>query len=245
MLAIIATNAGSNSLPVGADVSGLWPRWINIVRGQVICAALAPLLVPWKIIASAQSFLTFLGSYTVFLMPTCGVSKLLRSHGLRSYADKKQIMIVDYWVIRRGNFHVPSLFTKDPDAPYTYHNGWNFRAIAAWVAGVAFTVHGIAGNLDPDAVNDSSKNMYRLGFLLSLLMGATVYYAACLIWPLPVYPTTVVDGPMEFEAMAESEGFLERESPDTIRGIIRAVTPEDQDGLKGSAQQSVSEKYSV
>ncbi len=73
MLAIIATNAGSNSLPVGADVSGLWPRWINIVRGQVICATLAPLLVPWKIIASAQSFLTFLGSYTVFLMPTCGV----------------------------------------------------------------------------------------------------------------------------------------------------------------------------
>ena len=76
MLAIIATNAGSNSLPVGADISGLWPRWINIVRGQVLCASLAPLLVPWKIIASAQSFLTFLGSYTVFLMPTCGVGLL-------------------------------------------------------------------------------------------------------------------------------------------------------------------------
>lgn len=76
ILAIIATNAGSNSLPVGADTSGLWPRYINIVRGQVICALLAPLCVPWKIIASASSFLTFLGSYTVFLMPTCGVSSI-------------------------------------------------------------------------------------------------------------------------------------------------------------------------
>jgi NCS1 family nucleobase:cation symporter-1 len=74
ILAIIATNAGSNSLPVGADSSGLFPRYLNIVRGQVICALLAPLLVPWKIIANAQSFLTFLGSYTVFLMPTVGVS---------------------------------------------------------------------------------------------------------------------------------------------------------------------------
>lgn len=74
LLAIIATNAGTNSLPVGADITGLWPRWINIVRGQVLCASLAPLLVPWKIIANAESFLTFLGSYTVFLMPTCGVS---------------------------------------------------------------------------------------------------------------------------------------------------------------------------
>ncbi|GKT44386.1 allantoin permease [Colletotrichum spaethianum] len=75
ILAIIATNAGSNSLPVGADISGLWPRYINIVRGQVICALFAPLCVPWKIIASASSFLTFLGSYTVFLMPTCGINK--------------------------------------------------------------------------------------------------------------------------------------------------------------------------
>lgn len=74
ILAIIATNAGSNSLPVGADITGLWPKYINIVRGQVLCALLAPLCVPWKIIASASSFLTFLGSYTVFLMPICGVS---------------------------------------------------------------------------------------------------------------------------------------------------------------------------
>jgi NCS1 family nucleobase:cation symporter-1 len=159
-------------------------------------------------------------------------------------------MIVDYWIVRRGNLHVPSLYTKDPDAPYTYYHGWNFRAAAAWIAGVAFTIHGIAGNLNPDSVNDASKNMYRLGFLLSLLMGAAVYYVACLIWPLPVYPDTTRDGSMMFEAMADSEGFLAGESPDTItlRGVICAVSqPRDQDssGPKDSAEKSVSEKCSV
>lgn len=171
ILAIIATNAGSNSLLVGADSSGLFPKYINIVRGQVICAVLAPLCVPWKIIASASSFLTFLGSYTVFLMPICG------------------IMVVDYWIVRNGNLHVPSLYNKQPRRPYTYCKGWNTRALTARIAGVAFTIHGIAGSLDPTAVNEASKNMYKLGFLLSLLMGALVYYVLSRLWPMTVYPT--------------------------------------------------------
>lgn len=210
ILAIIATNAGSNSLPVGADSSGLFPRYINIVRGQVVCALLAPLCVPWKIIASATSFLTFLGSYTVFLMPICGV------------------MVVDYWIVRKGNMHVPSLYDKQPGHPYTYFKGWNLRAIASWVAGVAFTVHGIAGSLDPTAVNEASKNIYKLGFILSFLMGASVYYVSSVIWPMSVYPTeNYAETPTGFEAMATSEGFFPGESIHSIRGILEAGIVEE------------------
>lgn len=210
VLAIIATNAGSNSLPVGADSSGLFPKYINVVRGQVICALLAPLCVPWKIIASASSFLTFLGSYTVFLMPICG------------------IMVIDYWLVRKGNLHVPSLYDKKPDHPYTYYKGWNLRALAAWVAGVAFTVHGIAGNLNPTAVNQASKNMYRLGFILSFLMGSLVYYISSLIWPMRIYPEeTLAECPSGFEAMTPSDGFLPGESVESIRGVLTASIVEE------------------
>ncbi|KAK6062732.1 allantoin transport [Seiridium cupressi] len=182
VLATIATNAGSNSLPVGADSSGLWPRYINIIRGQVICALLAPLCVPWKIISSATSFLTFLGSYTVFLMPICGVIKLTYVY----------------------NFH-----------------GWNLRAVAAWVAGVAFTIHGIAGSLDPTSVNQASKNMYKLGFLLSFFMGSLIYYVLNLIFPVPIYPDErVSEGLNTFEFMAESEGFFAGEGVEDISGVL-------------------------
>ncbi|KAL4945613.1 hypothetical protein BDV06DRAFT_219150 [Aspergillus oleicola] len=215
VLAIIATNAGTNSLPVGADLSGLVPRYMNIVRGQILCALLAPLCVPWKIISSAQSFLTFLGSYTVFLMPTCG------------------IMIIDYWVIRRGNFHVPSLYTKESGSVYAYFYGWNLRSIVAWVGGVAFTVHGIAGSLDPDSVGQASKDIYRLGFLLSFAMGCFLYFIFNIIWPVPVLPGhDSLGGGMGmfgkgsgvglgFEQMAASEGFLEGE---TVEGIRKGFT---------------------
>lgn len=201
MLAVLITNAGSNSLPVGADLTGIFPRWLTIVRGQVICAVLAPLLVPWKIIASATSFLTFLGSYTVFLMPICAC------------------MIVDYWAIRRGNFHVPSLYVVSPESPYTYYKGWNLRMLAAWVAGVAFTVHGVAGSLNPDAVSAVSKNTYKLGFLLSFCMGGLVYCSLCLIWPVQILPVDA-EQPLAFEQMAANEGFFEHEGISTITGVL-------------------------
>lgn len=201
MLAVLVTNAGSNSLPVGADLTGIFPRWLTIVRGQVLCALLAPLLVPWKIIASATSFLTFLGSYTVFLMPICAC------------------MITDYWIIRRGNFHVPSLYVSTPDSPYSYYKGWNLRMLAAWIAGVAFTVHGVAGSLDPDSVAPASKNMYKLGFLLSLCMGGLVYYVLCSIWPVRLLPSSY-EKELAFEEMARNEGFFDHENVGTITGVL-------------------------
>jgi NCS1 family nucleobase:cation symporter-1 len=224
VLAIIATNAGSNSLPVGADTAGLFPRYINIVRGQVICALFAPLCVPWKIISSASNFLVFLGSYTVFLMPICG------------------IMVVDYWIIRKGNFHVPSLYTKGAGSPYAYSNGWNIRAVVAWVAGIAFTVHGIAGSLDKNSVNQASKNMYKLGFLLSFTMGCSVYYVLSLIWKMPVYPENQVpDQGMRFEYMGPSEGFFDKESVESIISVLDGVSTLS-DGEKDTTRMSVKVK---
>lgn len=203
LLAIVVTNAGSNSLPVGADITGIFPKWLTIVRGQCLCAALAPLLVPWKIIADATSFLTFLGSYTVFLMPICAS------------------MIVDYWLVRRGNFHIPSLYVTTGESPYTYYKGWNLRMLVAWASGVAFTVHGVAGSLNPGSVNSASTNMYKLGFLLSFLMGGLVYYGLSVVWPPMVLPGNVDrDGTPAFESMAQNEGFFDHENVVTITGVI-------------------------
>ncbi|KAI5247928.1 hypothetical protein E4T42_05880 [Aureobasidium subglaciale] len=201
MLAVLVTNAGSNSLPVGADLTGICPRWLTIVRGQVICAVLAPLLVPWKIIASATSFLTFLGSYTVFLMPICAC------------------MVVDYWLVRKGNIHVPSLYVCSTGDPYTYYTGWNLRMLVAWVAGVAFVVHGIANSLNPGSVGMASSNMYKLGFILSFTMGGLVYYVLCLIWPIQVLPAGS-ERTLMFEELAANEGFFDHENVGTITGVL-------------------------
>jgi NCS1 family nucleobase:cation symporter-1 len=127
------------------------------------------LLVPWKIIADAASFLTFLGSYTVFLMPICAC------------------MIIDYWLIRKGNFHIPSLYVTRPESPYSYQKGWNSCMLAAWVSGVAFTVHSVAGSLNPKVVSAASKIIHKLGFILSFCMGGLACYVLCVVWPVRYY----------------------------------------------------------
>ena len=52
VLSTLAANISSNSLDAGNEMAALYPRYINIRRGQVICAFLGGwALCPWKILA--------------------------------------------------------------------------------------------------------------------------------------------------------------------------------------------------
>ncbi|KAF7189030.1 Allantoin permease, partial [Pseudocercospora fuligena] len=83
--ATIVTNVSSNAIPVGCDLSGLFPKYFTILRGMILCHLLVWPVVPWLLVNSAKNFLTFLGSYLCFITPVVAV------------------MIVDYWISRRFN----------------------------------------------------------------------------------------------------------------------------------------------
>ena len=52
ILSTLAANISSNSLDIGNEMAAMYPRYINIRRGQVICAFLGGwALCPWKILA--------------------------------------------------------------------------------------------------------------------------------------------------------------------------------------------------
>lgn len=68
----IGTNVAGNSIPFANDLTGMFPKYINIRRGQLICACLGFLICPWEIQAKATRFLAFLNGYTVFLGPLLG-----------------------------------------------------------------------------------------------------------------------------------------------------------------------------
>ena len=55
MFAVLGTNISANSLSAANDMTVLFPRYINIRRGQVICAVLAGwALCPWEILARSE-----------------------------------------------------------------------------------------------------------------------------------------------------------------------------------------------
>lgn len=124
LLGVFATNFGANSIPFGADMTGLFPKWLTIRRGQVLCALLGVAVVPWKLIANAEAFLSFLGSYNIFMAPLCAV------------------IIVDYAFIRKGNIHVPSCYDGSKRGLYYFWSGVNWVGAAAWLLGTTMGIPG-------------------------------------------------------------------------------------------------------
>jgi NCS1 family nucleobase:cation symporter-1 len=56
-LATLGTNVSANTISAANDLTALWPRYINIRRGQVICAFLGGwALCPWEILATYVRF---------------------------------------------------------------------------------------------------------------------------------------------------------------------------------------------
>ncbi|KAF9875176.1 allantoin transport [Colletotrichum karsti] len=188
--ATFATNLSSNSIPVGSDLAGLFPRYFTIVRGQILCFLLVWVCVPWKLTYSAASFLTFLGSYLCFICPIVAC------------------MIVDYWLIRNGNLHVPSLYSTKPESPYYYFHGFNLRAFGSWAAAVVLVVPGVSGNLHPGSIGTAAVRIYNMGFLLSSITAGLLYYASCKVWPVQIYPPEWNDQPKTREFMRHTEGFF-------------------------------------
>lgn len=92
-IAQVGTNITANSISAANDLTVLFPRWINIRRGCIIAAIVGGwVIVPWKILNSASTFLSFMGGYAVFLAPIAG------------------IIAADYWLIKRRQIDVPALY---------------------------------------------------------------------------------------------------------------------------------------
>lgn len=206
----VGTNIGTNTIAFGADITGLVPKYFTIRRGQLLCSVLGVAIVPWKILASAQSFVTFLGAVPIFFAPLTA------------------IMIVDYWYGRKGNLHVPSLYIGVKGALYWFTWSTNWRGIFAWCGGVAMGLPGMVGVFAPTLVGDAAKNMYRLGWILTLCT-AGVLYATCLFFfPVQIYPERYKDEICSYEYMGRNDGYFEGEEHE---GVIHATLTGDVETL--------------
>ncbi|KIY46028.1 NCS1 nucleoside transporter family [Fistulina hepatica ATCC 64428] len=155
-LATLGTNISANSLSAANDLTALWPRYINIRRGQIICATIGGwALCPWDILASAPGFLTFMGGYTVFLGPFAA------------------IMITDYYLIHKCKVDVPAMY--DPHGRYKYWNGINWRALVAMLCATPVTLPGLAATINTSISVGKVSHLYDIGWLYGFFCAAIIY----------------------------------------------------------------------
>ncbi|CAD0084346.1 unnamed protein product, partial [Aureobasidium vineae] len=184
---VFVTNIGANSLPFGADMTGL-----------TLCAVLGVVVQPWQLMANASAFLSFLGSYNIFMAPLCAV------------------IIVDYFIARKGNIHVPSLYDGKRSGLYWYWSGINLVGVTAWLLGTTMGIPGLIGQYQPQIISTAAKNMYRLGFLLTFTTAATVYYVLRLFIKPRVFPVGCDNTSFQWEWLGKEgrEGFFKDEKVD-------------------------------
>ncbi|OCT48914.1 Allantoin permease [Cladophialophora carrionii] len=163
----IMTNVTGNSIPFANDLTGLFPKYINIRRGQFICAVIGFAICPWEIQAKATTFLAFMGAYTLFLGATTGV------------------MMTDYFWIRRGyGVNISHLFK--PHGIYWYNYGCNWRAFVAWFVALGPLLPGMLQTMGVRITNKGILNLYSWNYVLVVTFSGLLYVALTTAFPVPV-----------------------------------------------------------
>lgn len=162
-IASIGSNISANSLSAANDFTALAPQYMNIRRGQLLCALFSWILVPWKIMSSSSSFMNFMSAYGIFLGPIAA------------------IMLFDFWLLKARKYD--SLALYQPLSIYRYTRGVNWRAIVAFLVGVIPNLPGLAASVNTKINVGVGIHPYQFGWLLGFSATTIVYLALSYAWP--------------------------------------------------------------
>lgn len=121
-------------------------------------------MVPWKIVHSAQSLLTFMAGLAIFLAPIAAITA------------------ADYWFVKKRHVDVPSLYRKH--ARYWYWKGINWRAAAAFLISLVPNVPGLAHAVNPSVqIGSGIQHLYDVNYIWGLFSAAFVYWSLSYFFP--------------------------------------------------------------
>ncbi|OJA08369.1 hypothetical protein AZE42_01006 [Rhizopogon vesiculosus] len=199
------TNISANSVSAGCDLTALFPRFVNIRRGGYIAAVVGLCMCPWNILKNSNEFTSYLSSYSVFLSSIAGV------------------MVTEYYIVRKGHYNVKDLYNTGKGSWYWYTYGINFRAYAAYLAGILINAVGFAGATGR-AVPLAATRIYELSFFTGFGVSALVYWALNRVFP----------------AVGAAQTFEEID----VSGYDDSTTDDSRDlDTKEEASESASERY--
>ena len=121
--ATVGINLVANFVPAVNGIANLAPKTLNFNRAGWV----------------ASLFALVIGGFWVSLISQIGISAFVNTLGA-TLAPLYGIMIVDYYWQKKQQLHVNDLYSTDPDAAYSYTNGWNKSALYAFFIGAVFSV---------------------------------------------------------------------------------------------------------
>ncbi len=123
VIATLAVNIAANVVSPANDFANAFPSRIDFKRGGLITGVVGFLMMPWELLANPGRYINgWLVGYSGSLGSIAGV------------------LIVDYWILRKTELDLRSLYV--PDGAYRYRKGWNLAAVWATLAGAGIALLG-------------------------------------------------------------------------------------------------------
>lgn len=123
LLATVGINLVANFIPPSYDLSNLLPARITFKVGGAITAGFGFVVgALWVAAIGNMGLPRFVDTLGAILAPLYG------------------ILVVDYYVLRRGRLSVQDMFSCRSDGVYFFRNGWNVRALVAGGIAAIFSI---------------------------------------------------------------------------------------------------------
>ncbi|HJS43893.1 MAG TPA: NCS1 family nucleobase:cation symporter-1 [Gemmatimonadales bacterium] len=156
VVATLTTNIAANVVAPANAFSSIAPRRITFRQGALITAGIGIVMMPWRLYNDAAAYIfTWLIGYGALLGPVAG------------------IMIVDYFVLRRGQLIVDDLYRRD--GIYEYAGGLNWIALGALALGVAPSLPGFVAALRGAPASGFFGAIYNWAWFAGFLIAAVAY----------------------------------------------------------------------
>ncbi|KAJ2895360.1 hypothetical protein MKZ38_006631 [Zalerion maritima] len=169
ILATIGNQVAAGSYPFSNDVTGIWPKYINIFRATLFISVFCIISTPWNIIKNAAGLLAFLSGYSCLMGPLAGV------------------MVTDYYIVKQKKLNIHAMYQDGPEGIYWYSKGFNIRAFIAFFVGVGPLLPGFAKSIENSLDVGGAWKIYAFAWLYGFTTTSLVYWVICKwIWPQTV-----------------------------------------------------------
>ncbi|BGP42049.1 hypothetical protein JCM10449v2_006051 [Rhodotorula kratochvilovae] len=213
-LSNLGSNISANTISAANDWTALFPRYLNIRRGSLLTALIGVwACAPWKLLATAQSFLTLLGGYTIISAPVWA------------------IMVSDFFWVKKQKINVPGMY--DPHGIYRYNRyGINWRVLATLCLVVPPEIPGLLHAISSDvALPLGNQRFYRVTWLFGTVAGLIIYPLLNYVFPhrgtlIAEMVWTTEDGGERPRAVSPGAGSDEENSVGKDgKGVLADVVP--------------------
>ncbi|MCY4030899.1 MAG: NCS1 family nucleobase:cation symporter-1 [Hyphomicrobiales bacterium] len=149
--ATVGINLVANFIPPAYDLANLSPSRINFKVGGLITSAFALVIGGlWVAVVSQIGIFNFVNTFGAVLAPIYG------------------IMMVDYYMVKNQTLNVEELFNASEDGKYYYDNGWNKRALIAFVLPAVFSLATVW--------MPALSFLNGFGWVIGAALGGIIYY---------------------------------------------------------------------